>query len=76
MQENKPEKKSPPEEKVQQPILVLDRMVFLPHYILPDRWCGPGTNKHNHEVTFSTDEMMRLGARKSYAYLWRRSWTG
>ena len=63
-----------PAPRDEQPVMVLDGIVYYPHYKKPQVWCGPGTSKET-ENSFSTKEMLLRGAKQEQRYLWERSWT-
>ena len=62
------------QEVAEQKILLLDKIPYYPHYLKPDTWCGPGTNKEN-EISFTTDELLARGAVFKKHFLWPRPWT-
>ena len=63
-----------PAPRDEQPVMVLDGIVYYPHYLKPQVWCGPGTSKET-ENSFTTEEMLLQGAKQEQRYLWERSWT-
>ena len=62
------------QEVAAQKILLLGKIPYYPHYLKPDTWCGPGTNKEK-EVSFTTVELLVRGAVFKKRFLWPRPWT-
>ena len=62
-----------PAETETQPIFILRGVSYLPHYIKPHKWVGPGHWKKR--VEYTTTELAALGARLTTMQLWKRSWT-
>lgn len=59
-------------ETVLQPVFKLNGIVLFPHYIKPHRWMGPGGS---FGESYTTSELIELGAEKQFEHLWPRSWT-
>lgn len=68
-----PMKLNETQETTMQPVLKLEGIVYLPHYVQPNRWCGPGTNEFTEP--FTTEELINKGAVWSSYPLWPRRWT-
>lgn len=50
----------------------LGRITFLPHYILPGAFVGPGYGRQNF-TTYTERELMERGAVLGLEFLWNRA---
>jgi len=60
-------------ERIQQPVFFLRGVPYLPNYGKKHIWVGPG-NEQNRK-TYTTTELIEVGARLETMMLWKRSWT-
>ena len=68
-----PMKLNEAQERTMQPVLMLEGITYLPHYVQVNRWCGPGTNEFTEP--FTTEELISKGAVWGTYPLWPRRWT-
>ena len=68
-----PMKLNEPQETTMQPVLILEGIMYLPHYTKVHRWCGPGTNIFTEPLT--TENLVSRGAAWGTYPLWPRRWT-
>lgn len=52
----------------------LGRITFLPHYLWPGAFVGPGYGRQNH-TTYTERELIERGAVVGLEFLWRRAYT-
>jgi hypothetical protein len=58
-----------PAQRVPQPVFVLRRKMYVPHYRKPNLWVAVGG-----EIR-PTYYLKAIGARRTYELLWERAWT-
>ena len=62
-----------PAETETQPVFILHGVPYMPDYGKSHRWVGPG--RDHQRKTYSTTEMVEVGARLTTMQLWKRFWT-
>jgi len=68
------------QERTMQPVLILEGIMYLPHYVQVNRWCGPGTKispwgSPEDTIPFTTENLIGRGAVWGSYPLWPRRWT-
>ena len=54
----------------------LGNITYLPHYFESDKYVSPGYNPRFYPITFSAQQLRKMGALPETRLLWTRHWKG